>query len=223
MVPKSTPGKFRPISVPSYIDRCLQALYAMALEPYSETVASRDSYGFRKGRSPIWAALRLQSLLNNPAISIPNIIELDIEGCFDNIDHKSLLEDVPQNFVPRNILWQWLKSGYALKSNPNVWIPTPKGTPQGSLISPILSNITLNNMDPRAGTTTKYDAKLGPQCYYIRFADDVVILVPPKVNPIELLEKVKTFLATSQKLKRKSLLYIWKTNRRNSSFSGLNS
>ena len=82
MIPKPNSDKLRPISVPSYRDRCLQAVYLMALEPYSETVAHYDSFGFRKGRSPIWAALRAQKLFNNMVVSIPYIIELDIEACF---------------------------------------------------------------------------------------------------------------------------------------------
>jgi len=78
-------SKLSPISVPSYIDRSVQPLYQMPIEPISECKAAYDSFGFRIGRSPLWAVYRLQKLLNHTNTSFPFAVKIDIEGCFDNL------------------------------------------------------------------------------------------------------------------------------------------
>nr|ALO21699.1 putative HNH endonuclease [Stephanosphaera pluvialis] len=172
MIPKpNQPGVYRPLSVPSYTDRALQALYHLALDPIAESEAAKYSYGFRKGRSPIWAAVKLQSLLNTANISVPNIIELDIEKFFDRICHKYIQENIP--IIHPNILNQWLKCGYIhapsmLNANQEL-NPTEMGVPQGGIISPTISNMVLDGL----GTFDDSPSEI----FTIRFADDVIVLV----------------------------------------------
>jgi RNA-directed DNA polymerase len=190
MIPKPKPGTFRPISVPSYIDRCLQALYLLALDPIAEAKAAYDSFGFRKGRSPIWAAIRLSRLLNNAFVSIPYIIELDIEKCFDTINHKFIMENIPQ--IHPYILSQWLKSGYILAKHRNSSVnfePTTVGVPQGGIISPTISNMVLDPLDPPRGKSR------AAKVYTIRYADDTVILIPPNIDPDKVLAEKQAILA----------------------------
>lgn len=112
-VPKpNQPGKERPIliRVATYLDRAVQALYYLCLVPFGEEVAHPDSYGFRPGRSPLWASHRYSRLLNNPFYLFLHIIELDVEGCFDNIKHSWILENIP--LIPKPILKSWLECGF---------------------------------------------------------------------------------------------------------------
>jgi len=189
-IPKPN-GSLRPISVPSYLDRCMQALYLLALDPFAEQVAAKDSYGFRKGRSPIWAVYRIQKLLNNPFVSIPFIVELDIEGCFDNISHKFVMDNIP--VIPRVILYKWLKCGFIVapqkghKIYDKLVTPTDKGVPQGGIISPTISNMVLDRLEvPPVGRQAKN--------YYIRFAYDVIALVNPSSDPKDILKGIESHL-----------------------------
>lgn len=181
--------------MPTYIDRCVQALYALALEPYMEEVSHPNSYGFRKARSPQWALSRLHSLLNNSSISWHHIIEVDVQGCFDNIDHNWIVDNVP--FIPKDILLSWLKCGFVEapqkgfnKLEPRIF-PTEKGVPQGGIISPMICNIVLDGIDPAYPENKN---GYNPRNIYIRFADDINILVRSGEDPQEVLNTLKELL-----------------------------
>lgn len=137
-IPKKN-GKKRPLGIPTIKDRALQALYLLGLEPISETFADRHSYGFRPFRSCADAIEQCFNLLaqkNKPVW----ILEADIKGCFDNIDHQWLINNIP---LDSKILEQWLKSGYIEKKR---LFPTNQGTPQGGIISPVLANMALDGL-----------------------------------------------------------------------------
>ena len=106
-IPKKN-GKKRPLGLPVMHDRAMQALYLMALEPVAETLADIHSYGFRPGRSTADAIERCFNVLCRRP-SAQWVLEGDIKGCFDNIDHGWLCQHVPMD---RNVLRQWLASGY---------------------------------------------------------------------------------------------------------------
>jgi retron-type reverse transcriptase len=101
------------------------------------------------------AARRVQDLLNNPNVSVGHIIELHIEGFFDNIDHDYIMDNIP--VIPRNILKEWLKSGFIVSPTcehypTNPWIlQNSYGVPQGGIISPIISNMVLDGIDLNKG------------------------------------------------------------------------
>ena len=117
----------RPLGIPCMYDRAMQALYALALDPVSETTADTKSFGFRKGRCAqdaceyIFTAF---SRRNSPQW----VLEGDIKGCFDHISHDWLIQHIPMD---RSVLKQFLKAGFVFQDE---LFPTDEGTPQGGVI-----------------------------------------------------------------------------------------
>lgn len=112
-------GGFRPISVPSYFDRCLQHLYNLVLDVFQESQADSKSFGFRKFRSPGWAAKSITlAVWSRKGFGPPKFaIQLDIEKCFDRISHAYILSniskfnlpnDISIQIIPHNIMKSWL-------------------------------------------------------------------------------------------------------------------
>lgn len=176
-IPKSN-GKLRPLSIPTMRDRAMQALHLLALDPVSETISDGQSYGFRKERSTHDAIA--QCFMNaryhgNPKdrgarVSAQWILEADIRGCFDNIDHAWLLKHVPTD---KAVLAKWLRAGY-LKDG--VFARTTEGTPQGGIISPVLANFALNGLDKVLSSVFKYPShRIVHKVNLVRYADDFVI------------------------------------------------
>lgn len=185
-IPKtSNPKKLRPLSIPTMADRAQQALHLLALDPVAETMHDRNSYGFRKERSPADAIEQCFNVLSRK-ISPSFIAEGDIKSCFDEISHEFLLEHIP---LDRLMLRKWLKAGFIEKQ---AFHPTVAGTPQGGIISPLLANLTLNGMERLLrqefpeGSRTQHKAKI----HLIRFADDFVVtgtskeMLEQKVKPL---------------------------------------
>ena len=189
-IDKSSGNGKRPLGIPCMIDRAFQMLYKFALDPIAETTGDPNSYGFRLGRSTADAIGRCFTVLcRKPAATW--ILEADIKACFDTIDHDWLLNNIP---IEKRMLTQWLKSGVIDK---NVFQPTAAGAPQGSPISPVIANLTLDGLEsllkehiPQKSANGTYT-----KVHLIRFADDFVItggnqeILTTQVVPI-----VKTFL-----------------------------
>ena len=169
-IPKSN-GKLRPLGIPTMKDRAMQALHLLALEPVSETLADKNSYGFRPERSTADAREQCFTVLAN-AKRPQWILEGDIKGCFDNISHQWMLENVPTDKV---ILQKWLQAGYVYKDK---LFPTTAGTPQGGILSPTLANVTLDGLEAalrsQFGRTKSMDSKQH-QVNLVRYADDFII------------------------------------------------
>jgi RNA-directed DNA polymerase len=171
-------GKLRPLGIPTLHDRAMQALYALALAPIAETLADRNSYGFREGRRCADALEQCCNILSK-SVSSPWILEGDIRACFDEISHAWLLQHVPMD---KRVLRAWLEAGYWEKGQ---LFPTLKGTPQGGLISPLLSNFVLDGMEQ----VVRAVAKAGDKVNFVRYADDFVVtgatreILEQKVKP----------------------------------------
>lgn len=170
-IPKAS-GQRRPLGIPTMKDRAMQALYKLALEPVMETTADRHSYGFRPERSTADAIQQCYIALAKGR-SPRWILEADIEGCFDNINHKWLLDNIPMD---KTILKKWLKAGYMEAGN---IYPTESGTPQGGIISPLLANMTLDGLGkvltekfPKRKISSR---KPKDMVNYVRYADDFII------------------------------------------------
>ena len=168
-------GKKRPLGIPTMKDRAFQALHLLALEPVSETLADKGSYGFRLLRSCHDALERCFIHLSR-SDSATWILEGDIKGCFDNISHQWLIENIPMD---KKILQQWLKAGFI--ENKQLF-PTELGTPQGGIISPTLANMTLdgleNMLDKAFGISIRPDGcrkNNKHKIHLIRYADDFIV------------------------------------------------
>ncbi|WP_289844139.1 reverse transcriptase domain-containing protein [Orientia tsutsugamushi] len=137
-IPKSN-GQHRLLDIPTMRDRSMQALYKLALGPISKTTADRHSYGFRHERSTADAIKQCYIVLARK--SAPEwILKADIRGCFNNINHEWLLNNIPMN---KTILQKFLKTKY-LKTGKTYSIES--GTPQDGIISPLLANMALDGL-----------------------------------------------------------------------------
>ncbi len=169
-IPKAN-GRERLLGIPTMKDRAMQALYLLALQPVAETLGDRDSYGFRINRSTADAICQCHQILGKPG-SAAWVLEADIEGCFDNIDHQWLIDHVPMDKV---ILRKWLKAGVVDMGQLKA---TDAGTPQGGIISPTLANMALDGLE--AHLAARFGGKgqkktRETKVYVVRYADDFVI------------------------------------------------
>ena len=140
-IPKPGKKEKRPLGIPTIADRALQALGKMALEPEWEAKFEENSYGFRPGRSCHDA---IEAIFCNINRKRAYVLDADIAGCFDNINHDALLEKLQTFPTFRKIIRNWLKAGVIDK---NAFHNTESGTPQGGTISPLLANIALNGLE----------------------------------------------------------------------------
>jgi RNA-directed DNA polymerase len=132
----------RPLSIPTMLDRAMQALYLLALDPIAETLGDPNSYGFRTERSTADAIEQCFTILARKH-SPQWILEGDIRACFDGISHEWLLAHIPMD---QAMLRKWLKAGFVDK---HVLYPTEAGVPQGGICSPVLTTLALNGLERR--------------------------------------------------------------------------
>ena len=196
-IEKKDKKKKRPLGIPTMYDRAMQALYALALEPVAETTADTKSFGFRKGRCCQDACEYIFTALSRK-VSPEWVLEGDIKGCFDNISHEWLVENIPMD---KSILKQFLKAGFIFKGE---LFPTEDGTPQGGVISPILANMALDGMQKvlsdrfhtnRLGKVD-YRFKNAHKVNLVRYADDFVVTAATEEIALEAKELIKDFLKT---------------------------
>lgn len=141
-IPKPN-GKTRPLGIPCMEDRIIQQCIKQVLEPICEAKFHNHSYGFRPNRSTHHAIARCMSLINKA--NLHYVVDIDINGFFDNVNHSKLKKQIWNlGIQDKNLICILSK---ILKSEiKGIGIPT-KGTPQGGIISPLLSNIVLNELD----------------------------------------------------------------------------
>jgi RNA-directed DNA polymerase len=168
-IPKKN-GKLRPLSIPVMRCRAMQALHALGLVPIAETLADRNSYGFREGRRCADAIGQCFCALAKSYAPVW-ILEGDIKACFDRISQPWLLKNSPMD---KRMLRCWLEAGYWEKGQ---LFPTNRGTPQGGIISPVLANLTLDGMEQaiRSQIKPRHD-----QVNFIRYADDFIVTARDK-------------------------------------------
>ncbi|HWK22175.1 MAG TPA: reverse transcriptase domain-containing protein, partial [Ureibacillus sp.] len=182
-------GKMRPLGIPCILDRIIQQCFKQVLEPIAEAHFFNHSYGFRPLRSTHHAMARIQYLVNQSQLHY--VVDIDIKGFFDNINHTLLIKQLWNLGIrDRQVLACIAKM---LKSEiDGEGIPS-KGSPQGGLLSPLLSNIVLNELDhwvakqwelfplhkpfkTREGQLLAKKRTQLKEGYLVRYADDFKIL-----------------------------------------------
>ena len=185
-IPKPNSEKKRPLGIPILLDRIVQEALRMILEPIWETDFSVHSYGFRPNRSTYDAMAYLgKSLTGNSGASYQWVIEGDIASYFDTIPHRRLIKAVKKRVADRNIrdlLWKFLRAGVMYQDTMK---ETLTGTPQGGIVSPLLANIYLHELDRYmeskylnlTESQRRSRRKQGKgNALYVRYADDFVVL-----------------------------------------------
>ncbi len=178
-------GKRRPLGIPTVKDRIVQTAVKIIIEPIFEADFEENSYGFRPKRSAHQAVAEIEKYLR---YGLVNVVETDIDNFFNKISHKKLLEMIRKKIADKNIfklIKMWIKSG--IMEEGEIRKP-PTGTPQGGVISPLLANIYLNELD-RDWREKKYNNWKGMNARMIRYADDLVILT--NKEPKKLLQGLK--------------------------------
>ena len=194
-IEKKGKKKKRPLGIPTMRDRAIQALLAMALDPIAEATADKTSFGFRKKRGTKDAAAHIFTYLSRSK-GAQWILEGDIKGCFDNINHQWLVENIP---IDKKILRQIINAGFIYKRK---LFPTERGTPQGGILSPIMANMTLDGIEKQIkekywkeknGTISARHNKY--KVNYTRYADDFIVSAESK----EILTEIKEIITTHLK------------------------
>ena len=185
-IPKAN-GKMRPISIPSFSDKLVQEAMRMILEAVYEPVFMDVSHGFRPNRSCHTALEQVKRDFTGARW----FVEGDIKGCFDNINHEVLVKIVnckikDARFI--QLLWKFLKAGYMENWKYN---KTYSGTPQGGIISPILANIYLHELDKKVMEMKKLFYKPRERVYTPEYSklQHEIRAVKTKISRVEGAEK----------------------------------
>lgn len=172
-IPKTGSDKLRPLGIPAYEDRLVQGCMAYVLNEIYETKFLDCSYGFRPNRNCHQTIREINQTIMTKKVNY--ILEADIKGFFDNVDHNWLIEFLKHDIGDKNFLRyisRFLKSGIIENLK---YYESDKGTPQGGLISPVLANVYLHYvLDLWFEKGIK--PKLKGEAYLVRYCDDFIIM-----------------------------------------------
>lgn len=178
--------KMRPIGIPTVYDRVMQMVVKNSLEPEWEAVFEKSSYGFRPNRSVNDAVNRIW-LTCSTKNGRTWVVDADISKCFDTTSHKYLLQQLT-HFPGRSLIESWLKCGIIVN---DIWLDLEEGTPQGSIISPLLCNISLHGLEKELGIFYNPQGFVDTRSNsIIRYADDIVIFCRSKEEAINMKDKL---------------------------------
>ena len=224
-IPKAN-GRQRPLGIPTLRDRIVQRAMLMAMEPIWESDFHRLSYGFRPQRSVHHAVRTVKLQLQDSTYAAGRwIIEGDLASYFDTVHHKLLMKCVRKRIRDKrflSLLWRFIKAGHVDKG---LFCAASRGVPQGGVISPLLSNIMLNEFDKwlenrylskkarkdrwawnfgiarRRPVTIRENRQWKPAVAYCRYADDFVLIVKGnKAHARAIREECRAFLEDELKL-----------------------
>lgn len=187
-IPKKQ-GGLRPLGIPTVGDRIAQGVVKDYLEPILEPVFHNSSFGYRPDKSALDAITQCQS----NCIKYGWVVDVDIKGFFDNINHSMLMQLVAHHTKEKFVLLyveRWLKAG--VEQEDGSIVGRTKGTPQGGVISPLLANLYLHH------AFDKWMDKENPQRPFERFADDIVIHCSSREEAEQLLERLKERMSVAE-------------------------
>lgn len=187
-IPKPNGGK-RNLGIPTVIDRTIEQAIAQILIPIFEETFSEHSYGFRPGRSCEQAVLRTLELMND---GYEWIVDIDLEKFFDMVPQDKLMSYVGRvirDGETESLIRKYLKAGVMIKGQ---YEKTEEGTPQGGNLSPLLSNIMLNELDWELERR-----KLN----YVRYADDCIIAIRSEAAANRVMHTVTAYIEKKLGLK----------------------
>lgn len=187
-IPKEN-GKMRNLGIPTVFDRIIQQAIVQVLSPIFEEQFSETSYGFRPGRCCENAVIKALEYLND---GYEWIVDIDLERFFDTVDQDRLINIIMRTIKDGDVvslIRKYLSAGVMDKG---VTKATEKGTPQGGNLSPLLSNIMLNELDK------ELEAR---GLRFVRYADDCIILVKSEKAANRVLESITKFIEKKLGLK----------------------
>lgn len=202
-IPKAN-GKVRPLGIPAYEDKLVQGAMANVLNDIYENIFLDCSYGFRPNRNCHDVIKYINQIIMTKKVNC--IVEADIKGFFDNVNHDWLMTFLKETIEDKNFLRyikRFLISGYMEDMK---YYETDKGTPQGGLISPILANVYLHYV-----LDLWIEKFIKPKCkgemYYVRYCDDFIVM-------FQYQEEAKYFLNVLEKRFMKFNLELEKSKTR---------
>lgn len=180
-IPKKSGGK-RSLGVPTVSDRIAQMVVKLYMEPMVEPVFHPDSYGYRPRRS----AKAAVAVTRKRCWRYDWVVEFDIKGAFDNIDHELLLKAIEHHVKERWLVLyikRWLTAPF--QTEDGQLVPRDRGTPQGGVISPLLMNLFMHY------AFDCWMQRTHPHCPFARYADDAVVHCGSQVAAEQLLEAIR--------------------------------
>lgn len=187
-IPKEN-GKMRNLGIPTVFDRIIQQSIVQVLSPIFEEQFSKTSYGFRPGRCCENAVVKALGYLND---GYEWIVDIDLERFFDTVDQDRLINIIMRTIKDGDVvslIRKYLSAGVMDKG---ITKATEKGTPQGGNLSPLLSNIMLNELDKELEKR---------ELRFVRYADDCIILVKSEKAANRVLESITKFIEKKLGLK----------------------
>ncbi len=187
-IPKEN-GKMRNLGIPTVFDRIIQQSIIQVLSPIFEEQFSKTSYGFRPGRCCENAIVKALEYLND---GYEWIVDIDLERFFDTVDQDRLINIIMRTIKDGDVvslIRKYLSAGVMDKG---ITKATEKGTPQGGNLSPLLSNIMLNELDKELEKR---------ELRFVRYADDCIILVKSEKAANRVLESITKFIEKKLGLK----------------------
>ncbi len=204
-------NEWRKLSLPAVIDKVVQQAFRDVVGPIFERDFLDCSYAYRKGKGPVKAIKRVEHILSSRQIQW--VATLDIDDFFDSMDHDLLVTAIAQKVnEPQilNLVDMWLHAG--IISPRGDWDEPSEGIAQGSVVSPLFSNIYLHRLD---------EFVVENRCPYVRYSDNFIILSSNKDNIYVVYEQIQSFLEDPLKLKLNNNPYPFKAVNKGFAFLGI--